>query len=201
VDTALTLNDTACIGEEINKRMAKLDMPALYLPQMTIEKPVTNHVPIYANSKDRLKSKSRVIVVVNGQNQEFGCWSFRTIFGEPGIEGGSSVSLAREILGKDDAGLIILNPSQLIYSHSMNRSLSLSSWRDRHRKSAAHPQHGIDDVQNRVPGNESPRNHIRYVFEKVLSNPEFVNPEAKIDVIGLLDGANDMLEFLNTNCV
>jgi hypothetical protein len=197
----MILTDTACIGEEIKKRMATLDMPELYLPQMTTDKPKINHVPIYANSKDKLRAKSRVIIVINGQNQEFGCWSFRSIFGEPGIEGGSSVSLAREILGKDDVGLVILNPSQLIYSHSMNRSLSLSSWRDRHRKSAVHPQHGVDEVQNRVPGNESPQSHIRFVFEKILSNPEFVDPEAKIDVVGLLDGANDMLEFLNTNCV
>jgi hypothetical protein len=201
VKIILTLNDTACIREEIDKRMAKLDTPEFYLPQLTNVKPKTNHVPIYATSTNKLKAKSRVIVVTNGQSQEFGCWSYRSVFGELGIESGSSVSLAKEISGKGDVGLVVLNPSQLLYSHSMNRSLSLSSWRDRHRKSAVHPQHGVDDVQNRVEGNETPQSHIQFVFEKVLSDPEFVDSEAKIEVIGLLDGANDMLEFLNTNCV
>lgn len=54
----------------------------------------------------------------------------------------------------------------------------------------------IDPVKNRTPGNEDVAAHVKYVFEEVV--PKMVNPSSKLDVIGVGDGASEMVAYLQT---
>lgn len=54
----------------------------------------------------------------------------------------------------------------------------------------------IDPVKNRVPGNEDAAAHVKYVFEEVV--PKMVNPSANLDIIGVGEGASELVAYLQT---
>lgn len=54
----------------------------------------------------------------------------------------------------------------------------------------------IDPVKNRVPGNEDAAAHVKYVFEEVV--PRMVNPSASLDIIGVGEGASELVAYLQT---
>lgn len=54
----------------------------------------------------------------------------------------------------------------------------------------------VDKVKNRIPGNENEANHVRYVFEEVV--PKMANPHAKLDIIGVGDGASEVVSYLQS---
>ncbi|GME27882.1 Ribosomal protein S14 [Neofusicoccum parvum] len=86
----------ACIKEEVVHRMAALGIPPLYLPHLTLEKPQNEpSVPILVTSKDELKKKKRIIVVINDDFQDLGLWAYRIASKEHGVEAGSVISLAK----------------------------------------------------------------------------------------------------------
>ncbi|KAF2146247.1 uncharacterized protein K452DRAFT_355671 [Aplosporella prunicola CBS 121167] len=85
-----------CIRKEIVQRMAALGMPPLYLPHFTYTKPNSQpNVPILLSSKNDLRKKKRVIVVINDDNQDLGVFAYRHIMREEGIEAGSVIALAK----------------------------------------------------------------------------------------------------------
>lgn len=96
-------------------------------------------------------------------------------------------------------GVVILNPGQLLFSHKQGRAMTQTSWMALPRKSAVHPPIRISEKHNRVEGNTSPAEHVHFVFEKLLGNPEFVQPDAELYVVGLGEGADDVLQYLQEN--
>lgn len=180
--------------------MAGTGVPLFYLPQLSPGKPEDPHIAVYMTVKEKLMTKKRIIVVVNACGAELGIWSFRALFGDEGLLGASNAfHLAEEMNKRGDPGLLILNPGQILYSFERNRCMSTKSWRSRDRPSAIHTQPATLPI-NFVPGNATTEDHVQFVFENILSNPEFVDPCAKIDIIGLLDGGNDVVAYLNQHC-
>ena len=55
----------------------------------------------------------------------------------------------------------------------------------------------VDPVKNSVPRNESMLAHVDCVFEDVLG--KLTNKEAKINVIGIGDGAVELVEYLQSD--
>jgi hypothetical protein len=191
------------IRDEVSQRMTALNMSLLYLPQMTAAKPTTEqHLPIYTTNLEELKCKSRIVVVVPDNHSELGTWAFGDTLDEPGLEVGSAISLTRLIAWHEQnaPGLIIMNPGEMYFSHEFNRPMTLQAWQDRSRASPYHPMPRIDDQWNRIPGNESPEKHVQYVFENIVNNKKFANPDAKIDVIGVKDGGEIALAYLDETC-
>lgn len=92
-------------------------------------------------------------------------------------------------------GLIILNPGQLLYSPSLNETMSHISWQVRHRASASLDAFEIDDDYNRVLGHRKPDEHVETVMEHVL--PNLVNTEAMLYPVGIRDGAESLLAWLD----
>jgi hypothetical protein len=191
------------IREEVSKRMTSLDIQLLYLPQMVLEQPVNQqHLPIYITLLNELNEKSRLIVVIPGQNTELGMWSTQDILGESGIEAGSAISLVRILkdLGRNAPGMIVLNPNETYFSHELSRPLTLQGWQDRPRMSALHPMPVVDNTWNRIPGNESAERHIQSVLENLVNCEKYVRPDCKIDIVGLMNGGNMVMEYLDRNC-
>src|SRR5579871_6861319 len=199
-------NPLACIRAEVSSQMTKLGIPPLYLPQLDVAKPREPHIPIYATPSDILKTKRRILIVVNNSDSDLGVWSYRIVRGEGSITSGTCISLVEEIKRRADGisdlelGTLILNPGELIYSHRTMSAMTHTAWLGQPRSSAVHPANIIHPEYNMVPGNKTSAEHLAFIFDKILENPNFVSENAELYLVGLIDGARDILEYLNQRC-
>ncbi|KAK4993007.1 hypothetical protein LTR50_000713 [Elasticomyces elasticus] len=97
----------------------------------------------------------------------------------------------------DTPGLIILNPGQPLYSPALNKAMSIITWQTRPRPSAGSGWIQIDEEHNKVNGHRSPREHIASVMETVVCNAEIVHPDSNLFFVGIGDGGDVLLEWLD----
>ncbi|KAJ4357355.1 uncharacterized protein N0V89_001930 [Didymosphaeria variabile] len=213
-----------CQRREVMSRLAALGLKELYLPTRSNSKPIGPHVPILAPPAEVLKTRKRVIVIINDDTyQDLGILAYRELQREGGLNGGSVVSFVKglvnrtqadaspdhhEKLARDGAriekdehipGLIVLNTGQLLYSHKFNKALSMRSWTALPRKSITHDPVKIHEVENRVEGHRTPSEHIKTVFNTVIKNRNFVSPEAEVYVVAIENGVEKLIEVLDQN--
>lgn len=55
----------------------------------------------------------------------------------------------------------------------------------------------INEVRNRVPANRNAREHVAYIFDEVI--PKMARKDVKVDVIGMGDGAPEVVGYLRDN--
>lgn len=209
--------------------MSNLDCPPLFLPQLSNTKPTEPHIPIFAPRLEQLRKAKRVIVIINDQSQDLGVWAYRLLDNEGGITQGSCVGFVQaaqnklwprsqsdpgaklpevstvdndtEVSQKPDkptTAVVVLNPGALWYSYKRKTTLSLNSWTALPRSSAVHPAIPVRD-ENLLSGHHTAQDHVRTVFEDVISNPDVVDPNAELYLVGLYDGANNALEYLDAH--
>ncbi|KAF2440256.1 hypothetical protein P171DRAFT_435086 [Karstenula rhodostoma CBS 690.94] len=211
-----------CQRREVMSRLSALGLKELYLPALSNTKPKGPHIPILAPAAEVLKTRKRVIVIINDDTyQDLGILAYRELQREGGVNDGSVVNFAKglvnraqanmntnlgEKLAKDGAriekeehipGLIVLNTGQLLYSHKFNNALSMRSWTALPRKSITHDPVKTHEVENRVEGHTSAAEHIKTVFDTVIKNPNFVSPEAEVYVVAIENGVESLIEVLN----
>lgn len=193
----------ACIRQLVLQRLDDLGIRTLPLPIGTPSDKA--HIPILASSN--LPEKKRIILVFNEVMQDLGIWSYRTISrgGAGAISRGSAVELAKRLHGyatspsdQSSPGLVIANPGQLLWWRGGKKAVSFVTWHSLPRKSAVHGPMRIDEVKNRVPGNEDWEKHVQYMFNEVMA--KVTDEDVLIDVVGLSDGGYEALKFLNENC-
>ncbi|KAF2131905.1 hypothetical protein P153DRAFT_334207 [Dothidotthia symphoricarpi CBS 119687] len=213
----------ACSREEVGLRLSALGIRHIYLPNFTTVKPDGPHIPILAPPPEVLKSRKRIIVLINDSTQDLGILAYRQLQRELGVNGGSIVNLVKEIIKRsadnddtakfehistdgydtvddgDVPGLVVLNTGQLLYSHKFNQAMTLRSWSALPRKSVAHDAIRIHDEENRVKGHTNPQEHIKSVFDEVLCNPDRVAPDAEVYVLAIEGGTDDVLDILAEN--
>ncbi|KAF1947155.1 hypothetical protein EJ02DRAFT_136032 [Clathrospora elynae] len=209
-----------CQREESEKRLSYLGLNCLHLPEFAVTKPKGPHIPILAPSPETLKTRKRVIVLVNDSTQDLGILAYRQLQRVLGINGGSVVNFVKEIIKRsstvttaqtdediftdgfkleDDSNtpaLVVLNTGQLLYSHMSNRAMTLRSWSAMPRKSITHDMVRIHEEENRVKGHRSAKEHVKTVFDEVICNPERVAPEAEVYVIAIEGGTANVLDLL-----
>lgn len=194
---------SVCIRELVLQRLNDLNVGILCLPLGT--PPDKPHIPILA-SKD-LSNKKRVILVFNEAMQDLGIWAYRMInrSGPGSISRGSAIDFAKELRNyatspadKESPGLVIANLGQLLWWRGGKRAVSFVAWNSLPRKSAVHGAMRIDDVKNRVPGNENWDQHVQYMFNEVMN--KITDKDVQIDIVGLSDGGSAAIKFLNDNC-
>lgn len=214
----------ACQRDETEKRLSALGIGRIYLPSFSLNKPGGPHVPILAPPPEILKKRKRVIVLVNDTLQDPGVLAYRQLQRELGINGGSVVNFVKELIKqsdinntanqdnaifkdgyelKDDAetpALVVLNTSQLLYSHKYNEAKTLRSWSAMPRKSMAHDMVRIHEEENRVPGHRNAKEHIKTVFHEILCDSNRVAPNAEVYVIAIEDGTDNLLSVLSEDC-
>ncbi|KAH7067094.1 Arb2 domain-containing protein [Paraphoma chrysanthemicola] len=210
-----------CARQEMEKRLAALSINHIYLPGFTTTKPLSPHVPVLAPSPEVLKSRKRIIVVVNDAIQDLGILAYRQLQRELGINGGTAVNFVKEIVKRSNTGdaahkynnifddghgvkddddtptLVVLNTGQLLYSHKYNQAMTLRSWSAMPRKSIAHDMVRVHQEENSIPGHRDAKEHIRSVFDSVLYNKDRVSPEAEIYVIAIEGGTDNLLKILD----
>jgi hypothetical protein len=228
VASDIGLHDTECSRQETQKRLSALGINPIYLPEFTTTKPNGPHVPILAPSPEVLKTRKRIIVVVNDAIQDLGILAYRQMQRELGLNGGSVVNFVKTLIMRSAAGeatgaaadkyeniyedgfqleddsdtpaLVVLNTGQLLYSHKFNKAMTIRSWSAMPRRSVAHDMIRIHDAENRVEGHHSPKEHIKSVFESVLFNPDRVAPDAELYVIAIEGGTDYLLTLLGEDC-
>ncbi|TRX91006.1 hypothetical protein FHL15_008211 [Xylaria flabelliformis] len=190
------------MNHEIHKRLADLGLSRLFLPECTTSAPSGPNVPIFVSAD--LAKKSRVVIIFGEIHQDLGVLAHRVLGGMGGIEKGSLVSVVKVLLQQRcspaDAtapGIILANMGELIWWPEGGRTLSKTSFDAAPMRSAAHLGNYVDPEVNYVPENETCGAHVKYIFEKVV--PDFVNPTAGLDIIGLGDGADIVETYLNNN--
>jgi len=201
-----------CLREELVSRLSQLGVERLWLPSLTEKKPnVVDRpsMPIFATELKELKKAKRVVVVVGQLSEDLGIWNWKSTRGETGIEAGTVVGFVKDLLARSFAGevnengntaFIMPNPGQLLFSYRHNRAMTLDSWAALPRPSALHMAPLIDEKMNRVEGSETAEKHLMFVFEKIVANEAFVSKNAEVFLIGLNDGADQVLKMLEENC-
>ncbi|KAI9733309.1 MAG: hypothetical protein M1834_003393 [Cirrosporium novae-zelandiae] len=186
------------IRKNILGRLQDLGLEILRLPlgASTTEP----HVPVLV-SQD-LSTKKRVLVYIGDRSNELGVIAYR-IIGHEGIAKGSLidiVKLARSINPDNEEhslGFIIANPGQLVWHRRESQTLSFATWECLPKKSAVEVPIQMDSTKNCIPDNENSQKHVASIFNHVIKN--HVNPNAKLDIIGVCEGAMDIVQFLNRN--
>ncbi|KAK7537221.1 uncharacterized protein J3D65DRAFT_603232 [Phyllosticta citribraziliensis] len=95
-------------------------------------------------------------------------------------------------------GLVVLNPGQLLYSHRLDKAMTRQSWNSQPRKTAIHPVPGYDTEFNTIPGNRTVVEHVKFVFDNIINNPEWVSRDANVYIIGNGNGGDAILDFLDS---
>ncbi|TLD24708.1 Arb2 domain-containing protein [Venturia nashicola] len=189
-----------CIRKEVLDRTTAAGLSLLYLPQLSTVKPNEPHVPIFTTPPADLKHKKRIVVVLNDHRQDLGIWDYRYL-SINGIDSASSVNLAKLVQqdGEDMPGLIISNAGQLTYSHKKGRAMTTQSWQGMPRSSLAYPVVQEDPFHNSAEGTRDRFEHCHFIFEKILKNTNLVREDAEIYLVGVLNGGEVALKYLNAN--
>jgi hypothetical protein len=148
-----------------------------------------------------LKTKKRVVVLFYEHTQDIGIFAHRIIGGKNGINAGSAVDFVKYIQAQttspDDTkspGVILANMGQLRWWRRGKRAITQTSWFSLPQKSAVEKPYRFDAEKNIIPGNRSPQEHVSYVFNRVID--ELVDPSAKLNIVGVSDGATQVSTFL-----
>lgn len=186
----LTLS-LACIRREVLSRLLALSMQITRLPLGASAD--ENHVPILTSKN--IATAKRVIVYIGESAQDLGIFAYRMV-GHDTITLGSAVEFVQNVKSsaRDDPALVIANMGQLIWHRRGKRAMSQNSWYAIPRDTAVSQPVKMDPVKNRVPQNEGLQEHVACVFEQVVD--QMTDTDAEFYVIGLGDGALEMVEYL-----
>lgn len=131
--------------------------------------------------------------------QDLGIFAHR-IIGQNSIASGSALDFVHAIQSREsNAGtaIVIANLGQLVWYRRGQRAMTITSWNALPRKTGVSNPLRIDAVKNRVPGNGSTKEHVKSVFEEVLV--KLARQDAMIDLIGLGEGAEEAVGYLDQN--
>jgi hypothetical protein len=211
-----------CQREGVRERLAALGLGPLYLPTLTNVKPDVPHIPILAPAAEVLKTRKRIVVVINDDHyQDLGILAYRLLQREGGLNGGSIINFAKKLISRNNPdadleeklstdragvqdneqipGLIVMNTASLLYSHKFNKALVMRSWNSLPRQSIFHDPIMVHE-ENRVDGHRTQQEHVKSVFDSVIKNPEFVAPDAEVYVVAIENGSSNIVDILNEDC-
>lgn len=182
----------------IHSRLDAESLAPLCLPVGT--KPIDPHVPIRISPD--LPERSRVVLIVGEDNQQFGVLAHRVLGGKGGITKGSILNLVQALKKQPSSstdptppGIIIANPSELWWWPEGKRGLTPV---DRHyipMTSAVHLGRAYDKARNGIPKNITTAEHVKCVFEEVVD--KLVRKDVKLDIIAVGNSAEEVEKYLN----
>lgn len=191
------------VGNVIGSRLEAEGLKEVLLPLGVVSKDEP-HVKIRLS--EAIADKSRVVIIVGQSFQDFGILAHRVASGVGGLNKGSMVNLVRALKHQkssaiDDAapGIILANPGNLWWWPEGKMALSEFARHQVPGSSLVHWGFYHDPERNTIPENATPADHVKYIFEKVV--PQFVNDQAKIDVIALGDMSDEVEQYLDNDDV
>jgi hypothetical protein len=94
---------------------------------------------------------------------------------------------------KNGYAIVILSPAETVWDPETRRAMNHLSWKAKDKKTAT-----LDRIKNTIPCNETPEEHVEYVFNRILKDR--VPKDVEIDVIACGFTAYAITNFLNENC-
>lgn len=188
----LTNAKAACVRNNLAPRFAALGLETVRLPLCA--GPKDPHIPILVSSN--ISHAKRLIMYFGENIQDLGILAYRTI-GQESLSSGSVVELVTTIKNGshgEDTAIVIANVGQLIWYRRGARAVTRATWNALPRKLGTDGQMKLDPVKNRVPGHETPEDHVRSVFEMVTQKAK---ADVTINVVGLGDGAREAIKYLD----
>ncbi|KAF2861518.1 hypothetical protein K470DRAFT_206446, partial [Piedraia hortae CBS 480.64] len=188
---------TQCIRSAVFEALKEFDIKPLYCHGDTYSETADGPaVPILTTSRQSLKAKREVVMLVGEYNHDLGIFAYRLLMNEGGMEEGSVIGLLKQLqtLARPP-GVIIFNPGQLLYSHKEKQAMSQTSWLARNKESALHEHYRIHPVHNYVTGHTTPNEHVATVLKYVV--PEITHEGAKLYTIAISDGCENMLKAID----
>ncbi len=131
--------------------------------------------------------------------QDLGIFAHR-IIGQESIASGTALDFIHTIQSREgsaDTAIVIANLGQLVWYRRGQRAMTIASWNALPRETGVGNAMRIDPVKNHIPGNENTKEHIKTVFEEVLG--KLVRQDAVIDLIGIGEGAEEAVGYLDGN--
>lgn len=225
------------VREAVASTLAKYDIFPVHVvgTETYVAKPEAPHVTLLATEIGKLEEKKDVIVVIGeagggSSGQDAGIWAYRSLMREGGLEKGSAVGLAGMLrkMGKElkvegdeegkkaEAGVVILNPGALLYSHKEKKAMTQTSWMGRQKKDSLSAGYEVDEKWNKVsselPSSTYPlvlrqltaslttvhtaaTEHIKTVLAHVL--PKHLNKKARVHILCVGESAKDTVDYLD----
>lgn len=193
------LPSTEALENIIHQRLTERGLEKIRLPLGT--PPSKPHVPIFADAD--LKSKKRVIVIFGQMSQDLGVLAGRIANGAGGINTGSMVSVvdaarAETSPGEEVPGLVLANMGQRRWWPEGQRAVTSTGWLATPLPSLVHAGRRHVPEVNDIPGNVTGQDHVRCVFDEVLT--QMVDKDAVIDIITIDAMTSEEVEkFLDKN--
>ena len=150
------------------------------------------HVPVLTSAT--LSTAKRIILYIGESSQDLGIFAYRTL-GQESIAAGSAIDFVTHAQAtRDEPAIVVANMGQLIWYRRGRRAMTEPTFQAIPRPTAVSPALVRDGKKNLIPGSEGLPQHVATVFEEVLR--KLASKEAKIDVIGVGDGALEAVEYL-----
>ncbi|KAL9102680.1 MAG: hypothetical protein Q9163_002202 [Psora crenata] len=184
----------SCIRANVVPRFASLGLDTIPLPlNARLSEP---HVPILASSN--ISTAKCILVYFGESDQDLGLFAYRVV-GQEAIAAGSALNFVSDALksekGKETA-VVISNLGQLVWYRRGARAMTIRSWNALPRKNGVSGVMRRDPIKNRVQGHENVSEHVKRVFEFIHQKTD---KAAKIDVVGISEGAEESVKYLDAN--
>ncbi|KAK0656781.1 Arb2 domain-containing protein [Cercophora newfieldiana] len=191
------------INNVVSSRLDDLGLKKLLLPLGTTD-PNEKHAPIRVSPD--LDTKSRVVLIFGEPNQALGICAYRICDGPGGINKGSMVGFVKALQEQrssdtDDSppGIVLANMGELWWWPEGKKGLPQPARQRIPMSSAVHLDRVYSRGTNTIPENGNRKEHVRYMFEKVL--PAIGSKGAKIDIIAIGESAEEVEGYLNNGDV
>ncbi|KAF7939259.1 uncharacterized protein EAE97_007339 [Botrytis byssoidea] len=186
------------IRDIVMTRLLSLGLQKILLPLNVPE--TSPHIHILTSPN--LSTATRVIVLFYEPKDDIGVLAHRVLGGAGGIDTGSAVNMVKYIQEKGAASgepeppaIILANMGQLYWYRRGRKPVTLMTWSALPQSSCVEKTTRLDAIKNTVPGNRNTDEHIDYIFNHVIE--ELMPKVAKIDVIGVSEGAMGVTRFLD----
>ncbi|APA15947.1 hypothetical protein SS1G_09155 [Sclerotinia sclerotiorum 1980 UF-70] len=186
------------IRDIVMERLLNLGLQKVLLPLNVTE--TSPHIHILTSSN--LSTASRVIILFYEPKDDIGIFAHRILGGAGGINTGSAVNIVKYIQEKgacseesEPPAIILANMGQIYWYRRGQKPVTLMTWSALPQSSCVEKTTRLDAIKNTVPGNRTTDEHIDYIFNHVIE--ELMPKVAKIDVIGVSEGAMGVSRFLD----
>jgi hypothetical protein len=167
------------VEKEVIKRLEALDCYTVKLPLDSNYDSTIKHVPILHSSN--LKSAKKILVVIpEDTGSGLGIHSFRHCT-DKHVGNGSMETLFKRARAAGYTGLVAMNPSAWYWDALKKTAVTHYTWTAYELDKKRAPTGAILDIEDyKIPGHESPENHIATCLSYLLTQ---LNPTAMVDFV------------------